>query len=103
MSMNTPKPIIENYILMIALVVCIAILGFFYLNYHYFNLDFVLVGVFQELLMIPSSLGLVVVAILGFINWKRTSFRLYSLSLVVFSLGMLAAILLFFSFQPPKL
>ncbi len=75
------EQILNDKILFLASLVIVSFFGFIYLDTYYFKIDFVLIGVFREMLTFPLMLLQVVILVLAFKNLISTkySFKNYSI------------------------
>jgi hypothetical protein len=60
---------------------------FLYLNHYYFKIDFVLIGVFQELLTLPTMVFQVVLLVIATMNFVSNKYALKPYSIL--SMGIL--------------
>ena len=81
------KKIVSDKNLFFASLTIVAFFGFIYLNSYYFKSDFVLIGVFQEMLTLPLMVLQVALLILASMKFSSSkySFKNYT----IWSLGLL--------------
>ena len=81
------KQVLSDKNLFFASLAIVSFFSFLYLDAHYFKIDAVLIGVFQELLTLPLMLIQVALLVFAFMNFisNKYSFKNYS----IWSVGLL--------------
>jgi hypothetical protein len=81
------KQILNDKYLFLASLMIALFFTFLYLNNYYFKLDFVLIGVFQELLTFPTMFFQVILLVIACMNFISNKYSLKSYS--IWSVGIL--------------